>query len=63
MYIVLRVKYPLFLLAFNENCILSKDFRKILKYQIFMKIRPVGAELSVRTDGQTEYLLNLIYTN
>jgi len=28
-------------------------FRKILKYQIVMKIRPVGAEL-FRADGQTD---------
>jgi hypothetical protein len=45
-------KYRLFLSAFNETWIFSADFRKILKYQIFMKIRPVGAEL-FNADGRT----------
>ena len=42
MYIGLHVKYPLFFPDFNETWIFS-----ILSenYQIFMKIRPVGAEL------------------
>jgi hypothetical protein len=35
-------------------------FRKILGYKIFMKIRPVGAEL-FRADGQTE-MARLIVT-
>ena len=51
------VKSPLFLSDFNEIKIISTDFRKILKYQFFMKIRPVGAELfhgDGRTDGRTE---------
>jgi hypothetical protein len=34
MYIVLQVKYPLFLSDCNETCIFSMDFLKILKYQI-----------------------------
>jgi hypothetical protein len=45
MHIVLHVKYPLLLLDFKESWIFSKDFRKILNIQIFMKMRPVGAEL------------------
>jgi hypothetical protein len=38
MYIRLRVNYALFLSDFNETRALSTAFRKILKYQIFMKI-------------------------
>jgi len=33
--------------------IFSTDFRKIIEYQIFMKIRPLGSEL-FREDGQTD---------
>jgi len=52
MYIWLHVKYPLFLSDFNETWIFSTDFRKILKYQIFMTIHPVGAEFN--PDGRTD---------
>jgi len=34
MYIVLHVKYPLFLSDFDKAWIFYIDFRKILKYQI-----------------------------
>jgi hypothetical protein len=34
MYIDLHEKYPLFLSDFNENLIISIDFRKTLEYQI-----------------------------
>jgi hypothetical protein len=34
MYVSLHVKYPLFLLDFNEIEVFSTDFRKIMAYQI-----------------------------
>ena len=46
----LYIKYSLFLLCCNETSICSTDFRKILKHKIFVKIRPVGAELFHGTD-------------
>jgi len=52
MYIGLQVKCPLFLSDFNETWIFSTEFRKNTKISIFMKTRPVGAEL-IRADGQT----------
>jgi len=45
MYTGLHVKYRLFLLDFNVILIFWADFRKIIKYNIFIKIHPVGAEL------------------
>jgi hypothetical protein len=47
MYIGLHVKYPLFLLHFNETWILPTDFGKILNYQI--NGNPFSG-----TDGQTD---------
>jgi hypothetical protein len=49
----LHVKYPLFLLDYNDTRIFSTDFRKILKYQND-KIRPVESSCSMRMDGQTD---------
>jgi hypothetical protein len=45
MYIGLPVEHPLFLLDLNETPIFLGDFQKILKYENFKKIHPVGAEL------------------
>ena len=45
MYICLHVKYLLFLSDFNETCILSTQFWKILKCQISQKHHPVEAKL------------------
>ena len=54
LYIGLRTEYPLFLSYSNEARIFSTVFRKTFKLSIFMKIRPVGAELfhANRTEGQ-----------
>jgi hypothetical protein len=52
--IVLHVKYPLFLSDFNTNLIFSKDFRKILEYQISWKPVQWGPRCSMRTDGRTD---------
>jgi hypothetical protein len=46
-------KVPVTRIRFNETLIFWIDFRIILKYQIFMKIRPVGAEL-FHADGRTD---------
>jgi len=45
MCIGLHVKYPLFSFDFNVPWIFSTDFPKNTQALIFMKIRPVGAEL------------------
>ena len=52
MYIGLHAKYPFFLFDFNE-ILISSTVSKNTQISNFMKIRPVGVELS-HADGQTE---------
>ena len=49
-----RVKCPLFLTDFNWIWIMSMNFRKKLQISNFNYIRPVGVELSMRTERQTD---------
>ena len=53
MYICRHVKYRLLLPDFNKTPIILKDIRKNTQISNFMKIRPVGAELS-HADGRTD---------
>jgi len=57
----LHVKHPLFLSDFNETGILSTDFRKMLEYQISLKIRSVGPSSCMRRGGRTD-MTKLIVT-
>ena len=55
MYLDLHVKYPLFLLDFNETWIISTDFqKKNVKYQILLKSAQWEPSCSMRTVGQTD---------
>jgi len=53
MCIGLHVKYPLFLLNFNELRTFWTDFRKKINFQ---KIGPLGAEL-FHSDGRTDMMM------
>jgi len=54
MYVVLHVKYQLFLSNFNEILIFSTHFRKTLKYQNSWKSVKWEQSCSMRTDGQAD---------
>jgi hypothetical protein len=46
------IRHPLFLLAFNDSCIILAD-SKNPQVSRFMKIRPVGAEL-IHSEGNSD---------
>jgi len=57
MFIDLHVKYSLFLSDCNKTLNFLDEFSKNTEILIFVKIRPVGAEMSLadgRTDGQKD---------
>jgi len=54
MYIVLQVKYPIFLSDFNETRIFSIDFRLILKCRFSRTPFQRVPSRSLRTDGHDE---------
>ena len=54
MYIGIHVKYSLFLPDFNESRIISRDFRKVLKYNISWKSVQWQPSCSMRKYGQTD---------
>jgi hypothetical protein len=54
MYKRLRLKYPLFLLGFNETWIFLTVFRMKAQKTNFVKIHPFEADLFMRTDRHDE---------
>jgi hypothetical protein len=59
MYIGRHVKYSLFMSDFIKTWIFSTDFREILKCHV-MKILLMGAEFSMRTNGERTDMTKLI---
>ena len=51
-HIDVHVKHPLLLSDFKETCIISRDFRNMLKYQISSKSLHWELDCSTWTDGQ-----------
>ena len=59
MYVGLRVKYQLFLSNFNDTCIICRNFRKALKYQISWKsVQYEPSRFIIRREGKTVSFLN-----
>jgi hypothetical protein len=54
MYSDIQVKYPLFLLDFNQSWIFSTSFLKILKYLIWQKSVQWEPSCCMRTDSRTD---------
>ena len=63
MYLVLRVKCPLFLSDFEQHSIVLDGFSKNPQISHFMKMRLVGARIAKcrRTDGQTDETNSCIF--
>ena len=53
-YIGLQVKYPLFLLDFNEICTFSRDFGTTIKYQVLWKSVKWRPSFPTRTERRTD---------
>jgi hypothetical protein len=53
MYTGLQVKYPLFLSDINKTRVVSRYFRKMLRYPNSIKIHPVGPEM-FHAEGQMD---------
>ena len=58
MYVILHVKYPLFLSDRTESWIFPTDFGEVFKYQISWKSAQWEPSCSMRTDGQVNVFHN-----
>jgi hypothetical protein len=61
MYTGFRVKHPLFVLDCKKTCIFLKDFRKIIKYQIWCKSVLLEQNRFIRTDRRTRQGQHLFF--